>query len=108
MDIVLLTWIAIYITLATVLFNFLRYFTKLKLPSSLILSVSISLLIPRIHISESMGSWFVEYVWFFIVLGILVAAIAAAINSNNKTCDSANETNNQHKKWTIIFHIRKE
>ena len=107
MDIKLLVWFAVYITLATILFNFFRYAVKLNLPSSFILSASVSFLMTRIRISESFGGWLADYSYAIIVLGAIIAIIVATARSGKTVCDSTGRTNSQRKKRTVIFSIRK-
>ena len=102
----ILMWIAIYITLITITFNFLRYGIKLNLPSSITLSMSVSFLLSMITISESLRDGFVENIWAIIVLAVLVTIIMTAAMATDKIRESAIEANNQ-KKWTVIFRIRK-
>ncbi|MHB9068808.1 MAG: hypothetical protein ACYC54_00400 [Sedimentisphaerales bacterium] len=103
----LITWISIYVVFATILFNFFRYAIKLNLPSSLILSASVSFLMTRIRISESVASWFSEYIFTFIVLGVIVAVIVATARADKHVPNSACDTNNHRKKRTFIISIRK-
>ena len=102
-----LTWIAIYIILVTISFNFLRYSIELNLLNSLILSTSVSFLISRIPISRGMGLFFVEHINAIIVVSILVTIILVTARPVNKSCDSTSDTNNQRKKWIVICRIRK-
>ena len=76
--ITLLTWIAVYLTQATIVFNLLRSGMKFNLPSSLILSASISFLTLKISLNELPGCFFVDNIFAFIILGVLVVVIAAA------------------------------
>jgi len=106
MDIRLLTQIAIFITLATIFFKFLRYIVKLNLLSSITLSVSMSFLLSAITICEFLKDGFVENIWTIIVLAVLVTIIMTTAMVTDKIRESAIEANNQ-KKWTVIFRIRK-
>jgi uncharacterized membrane protein len=103
----LITWISIYVVLATILFNMFRYGIRLNLPGSLILSASVSFLLTRIRISESVASWFSEYNYAFIVLGVIVALIVATARSAKQMPNSTCDTNNHCKKRTFIISIRK-
>lgn len=98
----ILMWVAIYITLITIAFNFLRYGIKLNLPSSLVLSTSVSFLICGICIDESMGGFFVENIWSIIVLAALTTIILMTVKATDKTRESAIETNNQ-KSGQLFF-----
>lgn len=106
MDIRLLTQIAIFITLTTVFYNFLRYIVKLNLPSSTALSVSLSFLSPMIFISESLSGFFVEYMWSIIVLSVLLTIVVTVTGQIDKTRNSTIGTNNR-KKWSVVFRVRK-
>jgi hypothetical protein len=103
----LLTWISIYVVLATILFNLFRYGIKLNLPSSLILSTSISFLMSRIHISESMRCFLTEYIYDIIILAAIVTFIVVTARSGEDTHGSMNNLNHQQKTWTMIFRIGK-
>jgi uncharacterized membrane protein len=103
----LLTWISIYVVLATILLNMLRYGIRLNLPNSLVLSASVSFLLFRISISKSFGYFFSEYIYFFIVLGVITAVIVVTAMSGKDTHGSMNNINNQQKTWTMIFRIGK-
>lgn len=97
-------WIAVYFILATILFNLFRYGIKFNLPSSLILSASISFLMSRIHISESMGDFLTDYIYAIIILAGIVTFILVI---GRDTHDSKDNINNQQKTWTMVFHIKK-
>jgi len=105
MDTQLLTWIAMYITLITILFNVLRYCIKINLLTSAILSISVSFLMTRIHVNEFVGDWggwLANYTWAIILLAGLVTIIFVTARPTKKTCEP-----DQRKNWTVIFRIRK-
>lgn len=103
----LITWISIYVVFTTILFNFFRYAIKINLPSSLILSASVSFLLTMIRISESFGDFFSEYIYFFIVLGVIIAVIVVTARSAKQMPNSRCDTNNHCKKRTFIISVRK-
>lgn len=103
----LITWISSYVVLATILFNMFRYGIRLNLPGSLILSASVSFLLIRIGISKSFGEFFSEYIYFFIVLGVIVTVIVVAACSAKQIPNSACDTNNHCKKRTFNISVRK-
>jgi len=107
MDTELLIWIATYATRATILFNFLRYAIRLNLPSTLILSVSVSFLMLRIRVNGAMGDFLTEFFWSLAVLAILITIISVSLSPTDKASNSTGDTNNQRKKWTAVFRIRK-
>ena len=110
MDVILLLWIAAYVTMATILFNILRHGIKINLPSSFILGASIPFLIARIYTDGSMTAiegWLAEYFWAIIVLGGLIAIIVVMGRGTKKGLDSIDIENHQRKNLTVIFRIRK-
>lgn len=88
----LLTWISIYVGLMTILFNVLRFGIKLNLPSSIILSASLSFLIPRICIIESVAAWFQEYIMAIIILISFIVIIAITARLSGKSNKPDNDT----------------
>lgn len=68
MYIELLTWVAIYVTFATIFFNLFKNILKVNLTSTIILSISVSFLMTRIQANQLVRSWLAEYVWAIIIL----------------------------------------
>ncbi|HML73144.1 MAG TPA: hypothetical protein PKB02_01485 [Anaerohalosphaeraceae bacterium] len=103
----LITWISSYVVLATILFNMFRYGIRLNLPSSLILSASVSFLLIRIGISKSFGEFFSEYIHAFIVSGVIVAVIVVTAFKYKQVPNSACKINTHHKRRSFNISDRK-
>lgn len=71
----IVTWIMAYTALATILFNASRSVMRLNLPSSIILTASLSFLAFRIPASKSFYAWVSEYIWALIIFAILINII---------------------------------
>ena len=102
----LLTYASIYIALATILFNLLRFGAKLNLPSSLVLSASVSFLMSMICINEALMVWFSEYIVAIIILAVFMTIIFVMAKSPKKT-NSTDSTRNKRKTWIVTFRTRK-
>ena len=94
--IVLFTWIGLYIILATLIFDIFRYWVKLNLANSFLLSTSIALLYCRSEPSEALIAWIAENSFHLIILGTLILTIIWAMKQRKNTnqTDDKNTDNN--------------
>jgi hypothetical protein len=89
MDLKLIMWIVMCVTVIAFLLRILRCPAKINLPASIIFSVSVSFLLNSI----SSYHWFADYIWAIILLAGLVTIIFVMARPAKKTSKPLGDEN---------------